>query len=200
MSTEQEKSFIATIKCDNTEMLILDHISSGFLSSRDNLLSTTHTYSKDDRRMVRISRSHPSTRSLSHDMIVYFRCYEDYYNIQIRSGKHSGNYLSKDSGGFLGSFPGAGGNTTSFNMLDSNNSIITLDNLEKNSATVYLKARNAGIIKRTQLTSGGDYVYGDQPGDSVKFNLEILERNVPYPANSDPYLLYIDPIAEYEWE
>lgn len=33
------------------------------------------------------------------------------------------------------------------------------------------------------------YSYGNKPGDPVKFDLTILERNVPYPTDNEPYRL-----------
>lgn len=204
MSTGQERSFIARIRCNDVPMRFFDQMlhSSFFVSERFNrgalagdgqLLTTRHSYSEIFNKMVRINGGRDVyTRTLSDEMIVYFRCYEDYYNIQIRSKAYFGKYLSKNGSGLLGAFPGAGGKTTSFNLLNADRSILTLDNIDTNEATVYLKARNAGLIKRQLIEDPKIYSYGDQSGDLVKFNLQILERNVPYPTSSEPYPLYVE--------
>ena len=198
MSTGQEKSFIARIRCDGATIgffgqMLRAELREGRLVGKGQLLTTWHTYSEVDKKMVKFNKNRdPYTRTLSHDMIVYFRCYEDYYNIQIRSQAYCGLYFSKNADGILGAFAGAGGKTTSFNLLNADQSIITLDDIQTKDVTVYLKARNAGLIKRQLLQRPKIYHYGDQTGDLVSFNLEILERNVPYPTSSEPYLYYLE--------
>ncbi|MHC8367047.1 hypothetical protein ACYZT9_14660 [Pseudomonas sp. ZT5P21] len=163
-------------------------------ASQAHLLTTSHRYSDTSNNMVRVHSGRDSTvRTRSKEMVVYFDCYDDYYNIQIRSEAFLGKYLSKNSGGALGAFPAAGGDTTSFNLLNANQDIITLDDLKTDDATVYLKARNAGTIKRQLLQNPKLYSYGDHSGELLKFNLKILERNIPRPTSSEPYPLYIEP-------
>ncbi|WP_129586981.1 hypothetical protein [Pseudomonas frederiksbergensis] len=193
MSTEQERSFIACIRCDETKMKFFDQMLSSS-AGQDNLLTTFHRYSETTKKMVRAQRAQDvNTRTRSDEMIVYFRCHGDYYNIQIRSEAYFGKYFSKNNVGILGAFPGAGGDTTSFNLLNLDQGIITLDDLKTNDATVYLKARHAGTVKRQLIQNPKIYCYGDQSGDTVTFNLRILERNVPYPTRAEPYPLYIEP-------
>ncbi|WP_460125450.1 hypothetical protein [Pseudomonas sp. S2_C03] len=193
MSTEQERSFIASIRCNNVMMKFFDQMLK-VPADQGNLLTTAHRYSATTQAMVQVHRGRDETvRTRSEEMIVYFRCYDDYYNIQIRSEAYLGKYLSKDNNGLLGAFPAAGGKTTSFNLLNNEKQIITLDNLANNQATVYLKARNAGVIKRQLMQQPKLYSYGDQSGDSLAFNLTILERNVPYPTSGEPYPLFIEP-------
>lgn len=205
MSTKQEKSFIACIRCDGASMKLFDQMLSsdwfetgllreGRLADKGNLLTTNHRYSKLNDNMVQVHRARdPYTRTRSDEMIVYFECHEDYYNIQIRSEAHLGKYFSKNSTGILGAFPGANGETTSYNLLSSDQRILTLDDLTTDEVTVYLKARNAGLIKRQLIQDPKIYCYGDQSGDLVKFNLKILERNVPHPTSTEPYPLYVEP-------
>lgn len=195
MSTEQERSFIACIRCDETKMKLFEQMLTSS-TGQDNLLTTNHRYSERSKQMVRVQTARPVTRTRSDDMIVYFRCYDDYYNIQILSEAYFGKYFSKNGSGILGAFPAAGANTTSFNLLNSSQDIITLDDLNTNEASVYLKARNAGTVKRQLMQNPKLYCYGDKSGESVKFNLRILERNVDYQTRTDPYALYIDPIPQ----
>lgn len=193
MSARQERSFIARIQCDGTTMKFFEQMLSGS-TSQGNLLTTSHRYSETTKEMVRVRPGRDtSVRTRFDEMVVYFDCYDDYYNIEIRSEAYFGKYLSKNSNGILGAFPAAGGDTTSFNLLNANQDIITLDDLKNNEATVYLKARNAGMIKRQLMQSPKLYSYGDQSGQSVSFNLRILERNVSRPTGSEPYPLYIEP-------
>ncbi|MNR52229.1 hypothetical protein D3C85_1720310 [compost metagenome] len=73
-------------------------------------------------------------------------------------------------------------------MLDSNQQIITLDDLSGDKATVHLKARNAAIIKK-EIWRDPAYstCFTDKSGDIATFKLDILERQVSSPARSTPY-------------
>lgn len=162
MSTEQEKSFIARIRCGAAKLGFIR----GWLSGNEpNLLTTS-----DD----------------NDDLIAYFRCYEDYYNIQVRSAACFGNFISKNSNGNLAACLPAGGNTTSYNLLDTHQRIITLDSIQGDEAIIYLKARSASTIKLEE-TPAYEWFSGDPHGNVVQFELKILERNVPYPTSNEPY-------------
>ncbi|MBZ9783995.1 hypothetical protein K9857_20890 [Pseudomonas sp. REP124] len=193
MSTDQKRSFIARIRCDDTPMKFFGQML-GNNATQANLLTTAHRYSEIGKSMVRVHKINKAVGlTRSDEMIVYFCCYDDYYNIQIRSEAYLGKYLSKNPHGLLGAFVGAGGSTTSFNLLNMDQDIITLDDLKKDEARVYLKARNADTVKRHLIESPKVYAYTDHVGDPVTFNLKILERDVPYPTGSTPYPLFIDP-------
>jgi len=209
MSTEQERSFIARIRFDYSMMLFFDQMlprecfessefSTGKLPGLGNLLTTAHIYDQRSNRMRsfdgEVSRS---VRARSKHMIVYFRCIDDYYNIQIRSEAYLGKYLSQHTNGSLGAFPEDGNNTTSFNLLNAHHDIITLDDLQSDKAVVFLKVRNAGTVNRQLMQDPKIYHYSDQPGESVEFNLTILERNVPSPTSTEPYPLYLEPVKNY---
>jgi hypothetical protein len=185
MSTDIEKSFIARIACSETRMTFFDkHPDANQLTEAGHLLTTAHGYS----RLQIMSRYYSNDTNNTH-IIAYFRCYGDYYNIQIRSKQHFRKFFSKNDDRILGAFPAAGGDTTSFNLLDTDRQLVTLDDLKGSHAVVYLRARNAGIINRQLRKNPYVYTYGDAPGDSVTFNLEILERNVDYPTSTEPYLI-----------
>lgn len=193
MNTDQKKSFIARIRCDDTPMKFFEQML-GSSAGQGNLLTTSHRYSNLSQRMVQAHRANnAAVLTRSDEMVVYFRCYDDYYNIQIRSEGYLGKYFSKNPHGLLGAFAGAAGNTTSFNLLNMDHEIITLDDLKKDEATVYLKARNADTIKRHLIENLKVYAYTDQVGEPVTFKLKILERDVPYPTGSTAYPLFIDP-------
>ncbi|MHC8306005.1 hypothetical protein [Pseudomonas sp. PB3P13] len=179
MNFSQKKSFIAHVECNDKRLTFLDSIlGERYVASEANVLTTLPPY-----------RRHPSgVQRSTPKFLAFFECYDDYYNIQIRSADYFGKYLSKNANGKLGAFPGAGAETTSFNLLDDNERIITLDDLSSRTANIYLKARNAGIIKANKHpTSGRDaYYFNDYSGEKLKFNFEILERNVPYPTSTTP--------------
>ena len=120
--------------------------------------------------------------------VVHFKCYDDYYNIQIVSEAYYQKYFSKDGQGVLGAYPAAGGDTTSFNLLNGNHQIITLDDLNSSQAALHLKARNAGIIKK-EIWRDPAYstCFTDKSGDIATFKLDILERHVSTPERSTPY-------------
>jgi hypothetical protein len=161
MSTEQERSFIARIRCEQAQLGFIR----GWLSGQEpNLLTITND---------------------NVDLIGYFRCYDDYYNIQIRSKACLGNFISKNSNANLAACPPAGGNTTSYNLLDANQRLITLDNIQGDKAFVYLKTRNSSIVTLQESPAYDWFSCGS--GEAVQFELNILERNVPYPTSDEPY-------------
>ena len=130
----------------------------------------------------------PVGRRKMKTMVVHFKCYDDYYNIQIVSEAYYQKYFSKDGQGVLGAYPAAGGDTTSFNLLNGNHQIITLEDLNSSQAALHLKARNAGIIKK-EIWRDPAYstCFTDKSGDIATFELDILERHVATPERSTPY-------------
>ncbi|MHC8353999.1 hypothetical protein ACYZTL_01800 [Pseudomonas sp. LB3P81] len=179
MSLNQKRSFFAHVEHNNKRLTFLDLIlGESYSAGEANVLTTLPPLKRNPGG---VTRSYPP-------FIAYFACYDDYYNIQIRGHSYFGNYISKNADGKLSALPGAGGNTTSFNLLDDNNRIITLDDLGSRNANVYLKARNAGVIKTNKKTADrreAQY-FNDSSEDTFKFNLEILERNVYDPSGSRP--------------
>ncbi|MEX3777005.1 hypothetical protein [Pseudomonas sp. MYb118] len=196
MSTEQQLSFIAAIRCDDTTMKFFEQMQA-VPEGQGNLLTTNHQYSTTTRKMVRVHKArnvHERTRS--DEMVVYFNRHDDHYALQVRSDKFLGKYLIKTSNGLLGATTGAGSDTTLFNLLNNEQQVITLDDLQNTHASVYLQVRNSGVIKRQHMQEPRLYCYGDGSGESVKFNLRILERNVLQPTGNEPYPLFIEPITE----
>lgn len=192
MTKDQERSFIARITCDGIDMTFFDKRLNPnlFVASRmrsripGNIVTTYERYLPESRKMYRVE----SKKKLSTTIVVHFQCYDDYYNMQILSEAYFQKYFSKDEQRVLGAFPAAGGNTTSFNLLDSNQQIITLDDLSADQATIHLKARNAGIIRK-EIWRDPAYstCFTDNTGDIATFKLEILERHAVSPQSSSPY-------------
>ncbi|MBF4559507.1 hypothetical protein H7698_25885 [Pseudomonas sp. p50] len=182
MSTEQERSFIAHIACDNSEITFFEE------ELHESWFQLRSPYDHRPSLQWNWLTTNPGNFQLK-QMIVYFRCYENYYNLQIRSAGYFGKFFSTNREGTLGAYTAAGGKTTSFNLLDASFNIITLDDIKTNTTSVYMKARNSGVINGAQMYDPDIYSYGNKPGDPVKFDLTILERNVPYPTDNEPYRL-----------
>ncbi|MEJ8866524.1 hypothetical protein [Pseudomonas jessenii] len=190
MTKDQERSFIARITCNGMNITFFDQIlsASHFEPQRlkspipPNIVSTFEAYDPASRTMRPVGGRKRTA------MVIHFRCYDDYYNMQILSEAYYQKYFSQGDQGVLGAYPAAGGDTTSFNLLDGYHQIITLDDLNASKASVYLKARNAGII-RQEIWRDPAYsrCFTDKTGDAVTFELEILERQVSSPASSTPY-------------
>ncbi|QHF39122.1 MULTISPECIES: hypothetical protein [Pseudomonas] len=190
MTKDQERSFIARITCNGMDMTFFDQIlSAGHFETGErgspippNIVTTFEAYDPASRTMRPVGRRKQTA------MVIHFRCYDDYYNMQILSEAYYQKYFSKNEQDILGAFPAADGDTTSFNLLDGYHRIITLDDLNASKASVYLKARNAGII-RQEIWRDPAYsrCFTDMSGDTVTFELEILERQVSSPASSTPY-------------
>ncbi|VVO42776.1 hypothetical protein PS726_06052 [Pseudomonas fluorescens] len=190
MTKDQERSFIARLTYDGINMTFFDQIlSSGHFVYNGNtslippnIVTTFEAYDPVTQEMRPVFRRKTTT------LVIHFQCYDDYYNMQILSEDYYQKYFSKDGQGVLGAFPAAGGDTTSFNLLDSNHQIITLDDLNAATATIHLKARNAGIIrKETWRDPAYSRCFTDKSGDIATFKLDILERHASTPQRSTPY-------------
>jgi len=191
MSKDQERSFIARLTCEGSAMTFFEKV----LSDRhfqqndeegpqEHLITTADVYLDDLQRMVPVGFTEKNALGI----VVHFRCYDDYYNLQILSEPYYNKYFSKSTKGFLGALSAAGGDTSSFNLLNDSFRIVTLDYFNSDNPTVYLQARNAGVIKRTLW--GGEvnrYCFHDQLGHQALFKLQILERNVATPQSTTPY-------------
>jgi len=201
MSTEQRRSFIAEIKSEfeplNFRTLDAADINYWGEMARLSLvplnpatLIATELFSTIDKVPFLTTRYSAGVPEPGY-LLAYFRCYGDYYNIQIRSADQSGKFLSKHSSGLLGAFPAAGGDTTSFNLLDKNGKIVTLDDIENDNVDLFFKARNAGVVRslcnskaHSRKTWSSIRTFNDTSGDESIFRLRILERNVPYPITN----------------
>lgn len=191
MNKDQERSFIARLTCEGINMTFFEKVLSDGYFQQDNeegphkhIITTAEAYNPMTKRMERLGFS----KNNKIGIVVHFRCHDDYYNLQILSEPYYNKYFSKSTLGFLGALPAAGGDTTSFNLLNDSFKIVTLDDFNSDNPTIYLQARNAGVIKKT-LWGGrvNRYCFHDRPGHQVLFKLQILERNVATPQSTTPY-------------
>ena len=199
MNTDEERSFIARLTCDGSAITFLQEFKPHKLFNREPMLEQILTAQSDYRPPVLVLD--PSTNKMvrvgytirtKNTVVVHFECYDDYYNMKILSAPYYQQYISRNDEGCLLALPPAGGNTASFNLLDADHNIITLDDFSSDTSTVYLKARHAGIIRK-QINGGTDNythrysTFTDRAGDIVKFQLNILERHTVSPRLSTPY-------------
>ena len=187
MSKDQERSFIARITCGTNLAFFKTKLDSDLLESNSHssafppdIITTFHAHPPTNKT--------PRSPNYNKTMVVHFQCYDDYYNIQILSETYYQKYFDKNSQGILAARPAAGGDTVSFNLLNSNHEIITLDDLSGSQATIRLKARHAGIIRRTIWPAPVNSVcFTEKSGDIATFKLDILERHAVSPKSSTPY-------------
>jgi len=118
--------------------------------------------------------------------IFYFRCEGDYYNIYVRTeGDQFGRTLDEHYKTYKG------GKTrlittstaevpTSFNILDSNERILTLDNLASNKEDIRLQTRDGKKLKIEFAIWEGLPSIIETSKYSSNLTLNILERNAPY--------------------
>lgn len=112
---------------------------------------------------------------------IYFRCSDDYYVMFVQSpATYRWDCISANPRRILGAYPAAGSKTTSYNLLDRNGQIITLDDLQGPVHTLWLKARNAGKLGGVKVRGSPHIYLADAGEDGIPFKLNILERNVPY--------------------
>jgi hypothetical protein len=188
MSTNRQKSFIATLELDEHHVDFLGSLYGIPALRHDTLFSGGFfigaTRRHDDSHLLG-SRPRCEVKNIA-PLSIYFRCTDDYYHLYIRShGTYTGRCISKDAAGVLGAFPAAGSDTTTFNLQSLQNRTMTLENMAKDIQRVRLKARNSGHIGAV-FRSGAPYSYlAGIEEEGVVFKLRILERNAPYLSNPD---------------
>ncbi|SEN64379.1 hypothetical protein SAMN04487857_12914 [Pseudomonas sp. ok272] len=180
MSTNRERSFIAQVRCDEIAMTFFgsDRIPP---SPGANIISTFEAYNPVTESMEPLGSRNPPILTL------YFEYIDNAYRLQILTRPYDKQYVSKNSGTTLMASPKIGGGTTLFNLLDSSNTLITLDDLSSDNATIHLQIRHAGIIKKALGTPIYKYYFHDAIGDIATFNLRIIERNALAPESVDTY-------------
>ncbi|SEM93372.1 hypothetical protein SAMN04487857_10797 [Pseudomonas sp. ok272] len=188
MSTNRQKSFIATLQIDNAHVQSLGVLHGVPALRTETSFSggwfTGAKRTKDDSHLLgcrpidEVNNTTPWT--------IYFRCTNDYYILYIRTHEtYTGLCISKDSQGMLGALDPDENDITSFNILNLNNRIITLQDMPRGVHYVRLKARNSeriGSIRR----NGAPYNYFcETPYAGQVFKSTILERNASYISNPD---------------
>ncbi|MFJ4194803.1 hypothetical protein [Pseudomonas sp. NPDC089534] len=188
MRTNRQNSFIATLALDTHHVNFLGQLhetpairldtqfSGGFFTGAPKRKNDSHLLGHRSRQDI------PDPAPLT----IYFRCTDDYYHLYIRSHPvYAGHCLSKDPSGFLGAFLPAGRDTTSFNLLNLDNRVITLPDLTRDTHLIRLQARSArhvGSLRRR----GAPYLYlGETDQEGIVFKLRIIERNASFLSAPD---------------
>ena len=187
MTTNRQKSFIATLELDNQHVDFLGSLHGTPAIRNDSLFSggfyTGATTPRDDSHLL--GRRPVQEVHNAVPITIYFRCTDDYYHLYIRSHTtYTGHCVSKDFAGVLGAFLPAGSDTSSFNLLNLENRIITLEDMGSDIQRLRLKVRHSkqiGSIRRR----GAPYSYLAEIDDKgMVFKLRIIERNASF--LSDP--------------
>jgi len=175
MSTDRQKSFIATIGAKTTLVHFLDVVegeeaivyspsfSGGFFTGRPE------------------SRDHSHFLSLRPEprLTLYFRYTGSAYRIYIRTpGPYFGKCLSIEDG-LLGAFPSDG--ATTFNLIDKRGFIQPIESVNTDRLDIYLQvAGSPGVLHTHRLPDSKFTYFADKNGYPHMFNFTILERNAPY--------------------
>ncbi|MBV4456563.1 hypothetical protein KVG96_01165 [Pseudomonas sp. COR58] len=184
MSTNQEKSFIATLSTPigNPHFPRLTY-GRNISTLRPDYEAFTFSSHIDVSDYLFL---HPG---IAPDALTfYFRCYDNYYAIYILNrGPYYYRAISKEQKDFLNAYVSQDGDETTFNLLDANGKIITLDQLDSDTPTVRIQTR-AGKLLRAGLSRSkydpkvGTFIRTDPNHSStaLDFRLNILQRNAPY--------------------
>lgn len=185
MSTNQEKSFIATMttSAGNLHLPYLTYGQKTHITRLDYEAFTLEQF-KDISSYLCVKPDPPPTL-----LKFYFRCIDDYYSIYtLNKGPYYYRALSNEDKDFIAVYPHDDDQTT-FNLLDTNGSIITLDQLDNDSATLRIQTRGGHSLRaragryptaadKSKVT--GLVCTGKKGGTLLNFKLNILQRNVPY--------------------
>ncbi|WP_447803612.1 hypothetical protein [Pseudomonas serbica] len=186
MTTDRQKSFIATLGTDNIPLHFLDLLhgepaiaSSVFASGG---FFTGPPQRRDDSHRLGL---HPEiSADAIPGLLLYFR-YTNYgYRLYIRTpGPYFGKCISVDTSGFVGAFPIAG--STTFNLINRHNRAMTLDDIKEDSLETYIQVSGSGLLHRQNIY-GSKYTYIANKGQTpLLCRLKIHERNATYLSTPD---------------
>jgi hypothetical protein len=186
MSTDRQKSFIATIGTEFSLLHFLEEMHGERAISTPNRASggffTGPSQRRDDSHLLGLRSEVPI--NYRPRLALYFRHTNNGYRLYIRSpGPHYGMCLSTNNNGLIGAFPSTKSDT--FYLIRGNGIPINLENLNNITPSIYLQARNSGVL-HTLIIRGSPYTYiAAKEGTALAFNLNILERNSPYLNHPD---------------
>ncbi|MFJ2711899.1 hypothetical protein ACIOZM_13545 [Pseudomonas sp. NPDC087346] len=124
----------------------------------------------------------------ANSLTFYFRCLDDYYTIYIfTKGTYYYQTLSNEEDDFLNPHVPHEGDQTTFNLLSKNGKVITLDDLATDTPTIRIRTRGGKVLQEGRSRRPYDPVVGtavrlDSPSNAavLDFKLNILQRNAPY--------------------
>ncbi|WP_139831491.1 MULTISPECIES: hypothetical protein [unclassified Pseudomonas] len=184
MSTDQEKSFIATFSTPlgNPHFPRLTYGKKVSTMRPDYVPFTLSSH-------IDVSDYLFLNPNVAPDALTfYFRCLDDYYTIYILTpGDYYYRTVSKEQEDFLNAYATEDGDQTTFNLLNARGKIVTLDRLGSDTPTVRIQTRagkllRAGLSRNRYDPKVGTFIRTDpnQSSTALDFKLNILQRNAPY--------------------
>ncbi|HEF4762323.1 TPA: hypothetical protein SAN82_004791 [Pseudomonas putida] len=186
MSTDRQKSFIATIGTEFGLLNFLDEMYGEQAISTSTRASggffTGRPQTRDDSHLLGLRRDAPTHHESR--LKLYFRHTTGGYRLYIRTpGPYYGMCLNARSDGLVGACPSDKSET--FYLIRENGIPINLENLNDITPCIYLLSRDSGVL-HTLIIRGSPYTYiAAKDGTALTFNLNILERNAPYLNHPD---------------
>ncbi|MCU1758235.1 hypothetical protein NTD84_00670 [Pseudomonas sp. 14P_8.1_Bac3] len=186
MSSDRKQSFTATLGTDASPLHFLNKLHAKRAIVTSSLSSggffTGRRQSRDDSHFLGLRQSIPidAVERLS----LYFRYTGEFYRLYIRTpGAYYGKCLSVADDGLLGAFPPEG--STKFSLINKQGVAMTLDHLTSDWATLYLQARDSGLLHAHRVQDSPFIYIADKGAQPLSFNLRIAQRNAPYLSNPD---------------
>lgn len=107
----------------------------------------------------------------------YFYCIDDYYSMYLLTdGVYHRYALSNENKDLIAAFQSNSDQTT-FNLLDGNGSIVTLDDIQASEVNVRIQTRGGRTLRvRGNHSVGGLVCTGADGGTALTFKLNILSR------------------------
>lgn len=185
MSTNQEKSFIATLTTSSGALLV-PRLAFGRQThiQKPDFDPFTFEAKKDVSNYLCVK-----SNATSEPLKFYFKCIDDYYSIYVMNeGRYYFYALSNEDQDFISLYPHDEDQTT-FNLLNANSTIITLDDLNSNSSQVRIQTRGGRSLhaRAGQRATAADkeklsglVCTGKKGGTLLNFRMNILQRNVSF--------------------
>jgi hypothetical protein len=173
MSHDKERSFVASMKT-NYGNLHLPKITNRKTTHVKKLDYDTWSFeaNMDVSSYLCVKGDAPSNQ-----LKFYFYCIDDYYSIYLLTpGLYNRYALSNEDKDFISAFPHDTDQTT-YNLLDRNGLIITLDQIDSDSAALRIQTRGGRTLSvRGNTPVGGLVCTGKGGGKPLDFKLDILSR------------------------
>lgn len=113
----------------------------------------------------------------------YFQCIGDHYAMFVLTpGVFQHHTITNDKEDYLSACNPDIGERTLFNLLNRKKEIITLSNIDGDTATVFMKTTNDSrcLTARLRSTQGYALSTGTKGGTPLEIKLHIVERNILY--------------------
>ncbi|MGY2339571.1 hypothetical protein ACW9HW_10050 [Pseudomonas sp. SDO5532_S415] len=173
MNKNQERSFIATMKTNHGN-LHLPKITYGKTTLIKKLDYDTWSF---DANMDISSYLCVKTDAPANQMKFYFDCIDDYYSIYLLTdGLYHRYALSNENQDFISAFRYDHEQTT-YNLLDGNGQIVTLDQINTDTPVLRIQTRGGRTLSARGNTKVGSLVCtGKVSARPLDFKFEILSR------------------------